>query len=262
MLVDQATREVFWNIPAQMQVFFYLAAGLTVLVFIAGFLGRISIWTKGKEDEFGRFGRLDFIRLAVTSFFSPDCILARRSFSIAAYRGVMLLFIIWGFTTLFAGTALLTIDHYAIKFLQGSVYFVYSLALDAAGALLLTGVLVALLRRYLVRSVSMVTSYEDSLFLFLLLAILLLGFSIEGIRISALKPEDFDYSPVGFLFSKIFGFEGDSLLALYRLLWTAHFALAFVFIAYLPFSKMFHLFAAQITVSAASRRYGGLQGGR
>jgi len=48
----------------------------------------------------------------------------------------------------------------------------------------------------------------------------------------------------------------DTLLFAHRLSWILHFIFAFSFIVYIPFSKQFHMFAAQITTKAASsRRY-------
>jgi nitrate reductase gamma subunit len=68
-----------------------------------------------------------------------------------------------------------------------------------------------------------------------------------------------DWSPIGGLFAKALAalLPGESLFEAHRIAWLLHGIAAMVFIAYIPFSKMFHLFAAQISTSLASTRYGG-----
>ena len=257
-----ATREVFFGITASQQDAFYTAAAVATLIFVLGTWNRISVWTDGRDDEkFSGFTVLDFLVFAAKGFFSKNCILARKSFALATYRGVMLLFIIWGFATLFLGTVLLTIHHYSTGFLFGDPYLVFSLSLDAAGLLLIIGLGIAIARRHLVPEVRRVTSAEDLLFLYLLLIIALSGFIVEGMRLSIQNPLDMDYSPVGAMFTflvKNLGFKASDN---FTSVWAIHAGSALMLIAYLPFSKLFHLFSAQVTVAAAEKRYGGAIGG-
>jgi nitrate reductase gamma subunit len=155
-------------IPVTLQRYFYLAAGASVMIFFLGVWSRISVWTSGIEDrEFNGFSTLDFLVFALRGFFSKNCILAKKSFQLATYRGFMLLLIIWGFSTLFMGTALLALHHNAVPFLQGKVYYVYSFTMDIAGLLLLTGLIIAIARRHLIADVRRVTNFEDLFFLYL-----------------------------------------------------------------------------------------------
>ncbi len=257
-----ATREVFWGVPGDLQNYFYAAAGLAVLIFIFGIWNRISIWTEGKDDEkFAGFSTTDFLVFALKSFFSPNCILAKKSFSLATYRGLMLLSIIWGFSTLFLGTALLTVHHYSIKFLVGNPYLIFSIALDTAGVLLLIGLLIAIARRYLVADVKRVTSMEDLFFLYLFLFIVVSGFTLEGMRLAVSSPPKMDYSIIGAVFSRLVLSMGMIGRVSYTAVWVLHAASVLFLIAYLPFSKFFHLFSAQVSVAAAENRYGGAVGG-
>lgn len=257
------TREVFWAVPRTLQYYFYAAAGLSVLIFVLGVWSRISVWASGADDkEFKGFGAWDFIAYAVRNFFSTNCILGKKSFQLAAYRGVMLLFIIWSFSTLFLGTLLLTIHHYFKPFLFNQTYYVYSFALDAAGLFFLAGLVIAIARRYIVPEVKRSTSREDLFFLFLFLLIVASGFIVEGMRLAAFNPANMDYSYGGALFSTIVGFIGLNPVGDYVKVWALHVTLVFFLIAYLPFSKFFHVFAAQVSVAAAEKRYGGAIGGR
>ncbi len=256
-------REVFWAVPSTLRYLFYVAGGISLSIFALGVWSRISVWSTGEDDkEFSGFGTLDFIVFALRSFFSPNCILAKKSLQLGIYRGIMLLFIIYGFTTLFLGTVLLTIHHYFTSFLAGRLYLIYSFALDLAGLLLLLGLVMAIARRHLVPDVRSITSREDFFFLYLLLSIAISGFTVEGIRLAALRPASMDYSYGGAVFSWLVGLSGISPSAVYTTIWSLHVGLVLFLIAYLPFSKFFHIFAAQVSVAAAEKRYGGAISGR
>jgi nitrate reductase gamma subunit len=257
-----ATRVVFWGVPEDLQTMFYVAASASLLIFFIGVWSRVSIWTTGRDDEnFKGFSNLNFIAFAFKNFFSANCILAKKSFVLASYRGLMLLFIIWGFSSLFLGTVLLTIHHYSIQFLVGSPYLAFSFALDLGGLLLALGLLIAISRRYLVAGVKRVTNTEDLLFLFLFLTIVLTGFFVEGVRLAALHPPNMDYSYVGALFSGLVGEVWKNPLIHYRSVWILHAWAVLILIAYLPFSKFFHIISAQVSVAAAEKRYGRAIGG-
>ncbi len=256
-------REVYWNIPPAWNILFYLASTLGLLIFIIGVWSKVSIWSQGKdeEDELNKSGVKKLIFFSIIKFFSRDCILAKRLFARSMFRGVMLLCIVWSFLALFVGTILVTIEHYlGLKFfLVGKVYLIFSLILDIFGALLIIGIIAALLRRYINPVNRKISSGEDFAFLGLLLLILLLGYTIEGSRLAILKPPLMDWSPVGGIFASILGhfFYGESLIKIHRFTWLIHGIIAMLFVAYIPYSKMFHLFAAQISISLASGRYGG-----
>jgi len=256
-------REVFWAVPTTLQYLMYIAGAISVSIFTFGVWSRTSVWTTGRDDnEFAGFGVMDFVLFAIKSFFSPNCIMAKKSFQLASYRGIMLLFIIYGFLTLLMGTILLTFHHYFVEFLTGGVYLVFSFLLDIAGLLLMIGLVIAIARRHLVPEVNSITSREDLFFLYIFLLIAISGFTVEGTRLAALSPPNMDYSIGGALFSTIIGITGLSPASIYTTLWSLHVFLVMFLIAYLPFSKFFHIFAAQISVAAAEKRYGGAIGGK
>ena len=95
----------------------------------------------------------------------------------------------------------------------------------------------------------MVKSAQDGILLVLLFLVVISGFLVEGIRIAVLNPPAADWSPVGFVFgAMIKALVGtEALKSLYVGVWTIHFLCAFSFIAYIPFSKYEHIFAAQIS---------------
>ncbi len=260
----EAMREVYWNVPGSWKLLFFIAAAVGTLVFFLGLWSRVRIWSMGRdeEDALKGIGTAGLIRLSIVNFFSRDCILARRLFVRSWLRGVMLLFIVWSFLSLFVGTVLVTIEHYFDLnfFLVGRTYLLFSLILDIAGGALILGLAAALAKRYFTPLERRISSPEDIAFLGLLLMVVLLGFAVEGARLAFLNPPAYDWSPVGGLFAKAFSalLPPESLAAAHRIAWILHGLSATAFIAYIPFSKMFHLFAAQITTSLSSSRYGGV----
>lgn len=262
----EAGREVYWNVPSDAKLAFYSITALAILIFILGVWSRFSLWAKGREEDnlLRGLGALDLLKLSITKFFSPDCIFARRLSAKSRFRGVLLIAIVWSFMILFAGTILVTMDHYLnLKFfLQGSSYLVFSLVLEIAGAVLILGTLIALVRRYASPSDRIITTFEDAGFLILIAAIAVMGFATEGLRLAISQPANWDWSPVGALFAKLFlatiGNDAALLGKAHLAAWLVHGLIVQAFIAYLPFSKLFHLFAAQIILALAEKRYGGI----
>ncbi|MFQ5800343.1 MAG: hypothetical protein ACE5HH_01320, partial [Candidatus Hydrothermarchaeales archaeon] len=50
-MVLEATRELFWNIPREVQIVFYIASAIVIVVFVLGVLQRMSLWLKGEDEE-------------------------------------------------------------------------------------------------------------------------------------------------------------------------------------------------------------------
>jgi hypothetical protein len=268
----------FWNIPSGLVSVFYVLAFATIIIFFIGFWDKTRIWSKGKDvdQELKGMGSIRLIWLSITKFFSSDCLFARRVFPRSILRGLMLIGIMWGFTLLFLGTIGRSINYYLFQFLRGNIWLLFSLVLEIAGFSLLIGTGFGLYRKYIgkpdrmVKSTQdgiligtgfglyrkyigkpdrMVKSTQDGILLSLLFLVIFSGFCVEGIRIAILNPPFADWSPVGFTFGAVIkAIVGTKALnALYLGVWVIHFLFAFSFIAYIPFSKYEHIFAAQIS---------------
>lgn len=246
------SREAFIYIPGLLKTIFYIASLISSIVFITGFYSRLSIWLKGNEDPFDLLSGKGFggiILVSLRFFFSRDCLLATRVMSKSRLRGIMLIFIYWGFTILFIGTILVGLDHYLrLGFLRGAFYLLFSFMLDLSGLAALTGSVFFIFRRIIV-SRDLVSGWDDLPLLILLSIIILSGFSVEAIRLSIVKPLAMDWSPVGALFGGLLTRISDP--SSYIFFWSLHVLSALLFIAFIPFSKQFHMFAAQITTQDA-----------
>lgn len=257
----EPVREVFLNIPPVIRVIFYLSAAASVVLFLLGSWLKISIWLKGSDDPLDTVSRKSLFGLIKTSviyFFSSDCLLAKRVMDRSKLRGIMLIFVYWGFIVLFIGTLIVAVDYdLGLNILRGNFYLIFSLILDIAGGLALISLAFYILRRYIFSRGKVVSSWDDAVTLLLMFLIILSGFCVEGVRLASFRPPATDWSPVGALFSALFSSfteEGASLKGLYLFFWIIHVLSAFTFFAYLPFSKQFHMFAAQITTLEASIR--------
>jgi nitrate reductase gamma subunit len=119
------------------------------------------------------------------------------------------------------------------------VAFVY----DLLGLLVILGALLAIYRRFIIRDKQLVTTGQDTLAIALLGLIFLLGFVVEGARIltTDLYPSLALYSFMGYFFSLLLRLIPVAWGVVYFWLWYAHVALVAGLIAYLPFSKFFHV---------------------
>lgn len=250
----------FWNIPAGAVTALYAIAVVAMAVFVGGFWYRARLWASGRDSEDGLkgLGTWGLIALSFRKLLSSDCFFARRVFPRGTVKAIVLVGIMWSFAALFVGTLSRTVNYYLFDFLNGELWLIFSATLDLAGLFLLIGVVYGLLRRYVWKAKRTATSIQDGLFLVWLLLVILTGFLVEGVRLAVTRPPAFDWSPVGYAFgaslSAAFGGSVSALKELDVALWLTHMFLALSFIAYIPFSKGFHLFASQITTYLASEK--------
>ena len=126
----------------------------------------------------------------------------------------------------------------------------FKVTLDFSGILVLLGISMGIYRRFILKPPKLDTRPEDGFIFSLILLIILSGFSLEGMRLSITKPPESLWSPVGFVFGNIFDsfFQEDFRLVLHRILWWGHLGLALFFIAYLPLSKLLHIFSSSFNI--------------
>lgn len=230
-------RHLFWNIGTGEVWTFYILAFFACLLFAIGILNHLSVWMKGFRNRKVPFSWESIIRVFLDGLFG------RRIFSGDIAAGSMHLLILWGFLILFIGTTLSAIDDYLFSFLKGRIYIVYSTSLEIAGLALTAGIIWALIRRYLQRVSRLENRIGDLTAPAWLLLVGLSGFAAEGGRLAAQQPEWGGWSFAGQWVSLIWA-DPQGALSAYPYLWWVHVLLSLGLIAYLPFSKLFHIFAA------------------
>jgi Fe-S oxidoreductase/nitrate reductase gamma subunit len=126
-----------------------------------------------------------------------------------------------------------------------------SLGLDLIGLAAISSLLLAMYRRYIARPSRLDNQSEDFIALILLLFILLTGFFLEGLRLSVISQDTQAWAPIGKAVASLFNLTGMStgakgLMAI--LIFRIHFFLVLATIAYIPYSKLFHLISSPMNM--------------
>lgn len=242
---DIPQRLVGANIPYEWLIYFIMF--IPIVIFLYGGWKRIEIWLLGK----GKINRFDQIGQRVISWFKFSFAQARVIRKPLA--GIMHALLFWGFLVL-ALAAGVDAAHYWIHWppIEGTTYIAFSCVVDIMGFLSLIGIIVLAYIRYMQKPERLNdTKSEDGWMILLIFGILLTGFMIEGLRIYSqiqMSPllDQIVYekyaSPIGWVFAKFFGWMTlDSALMWHRILWWFHMAIAFTFIALVPFTKLWHI---------------------
>ncbi len=230
------------------------AAAVSGVVFLAGFHARVSTWARAAATDTGGDSLLRILTSAMVKFFSPDCLFAARLFREHRVRGAVLAVTIWSFMALFAGTLLLSSEYTFGLDLTSSRLF--SLVMDLAGGALFLAILFYIIRRMADREARAIAVMGDHLVLWAFLLIILTGFALEGARIAYYRDADAGWSPLGLLASEAVGrlAAREDIPRIKGVLYNLHALLVFAFIAYVPFSKQFHMFSAQVVTAGARER--------
>ena len=121
--------------------------------------------------------------------------------------------------------------------------------------MLLLGLTIAIIRRFIIPAKQLETLSKDTMSLVLLMVIALSGFFCEGVRL--MYPEYASvasYSFAGNILAKMF--EGIGLGLIDYKLWVwIHAIISMIFLAYIPFSKAWHIFVSplEIVIDASER---------
>jgi Fe-S oxidoreductase/nitrate reductase gamma subunit len=161
--------------------------------------------------------------------------------------GVMHLCLFWGFTLLLAATVVIAIQvQFRLPLFRGAVYLGLKAAANIAGLLVLIGVGLAVWRRWLRPSGRLGGEPVDAAALGLIFLIVVTGYLVQGTRMAAAPDPWGRYALVGYALAPPLRalFSPASLLAGHRVIWWLHAFLSMVFIAWLPYGKLGHVFTA------------------
>jgi len=214
---------------------------VAISVFGIGLWSHYRLWKKGTWNHAIFFSSSSIKRMLI------DSLLGIRIFRGDMEAGAMHLLISWGFFLLFLGTLALSIHHYGHSFLTGKTYLGFSLIMEVAGVMLIAGLIWALWRRYAVRVPRLERRAEDLLVLVWLLLVAISGYMVEGARLLALAPEwavwSFGGNSLEFLFK-----SPESAIGIYPSIWWAHATMSLGLVAVIPYTKLFHVVAAPLSI--------------
>ncbi len=241
-------RQVYWNAES-FGILFYPLAALAMAIFAYGLYRRWQLWVALGKPEL----RFDNIRQRLKLLLTNGLLQVKTFRDL--YPGIMHGLIFFGFVVLFIGTALIAKETYLTGpllgwyFLRGGVYLVFSFLMDLFGVAVLIGVLVAIYRRYVQQPDRLgykgapENTPDDAIVLLLILAIIVTGFLSEALRIHVTHPSWEVWSFAGWILAKAFtGVDPETARALHKINWWIHALLSLGFIAYIPYSRLLHIF--------------------
>lgn len=177
---------------------------------------------------------------------------------IAEPAGVAHLFIFWGFLILQLETLEYIIRgfiwgfHWSTYIGQGPYNFLLFLQ-DIFGFLVLAAVIVAVIRRYVIRPKHSIASADAAVILGLIAFLMISKFAAHGAEIAFLEPEflawDPQWTPFALLTSELFvaagaTSESEGMFWIFHVSYWIHIAIVVAFANYIPFGKHLHLIGA------------------
>jgi nitrate reductase gamma subunit len=234
---------------------FYAAVTLSLGYLAFAFFRTWRGWSRGMQSppvEPGNF-------LVTAKIWLFEVFLHRQLYALSFSRWLVHILIFYGFI----GLALLPVVANGLKaagylelssafpryYLRQEGYVIVKLWGDSFGLMLLLGIVLAALRRFVLRPAQQSSNQADAVLLAFLLLAVLTGFSLEGLRLALLPPQVARWSFVGRLFAP----PGDFTLAQLRpwltACWTFHVAIVCALFAYLPHSKLMHSILAPVVIA-------------
>ncbi len=213
---------------------------LSLAVFTYGLQRRTRLWKIGQQDS-----RSDSFGKRIKSFL-VEGIVHRRILQ-DVYPGLIHLFIFMGFLVPFVVIVIVqfmfTLPSPIAKFL--------SLFLDLVAFFGLGSVILAFYRRYITRPSRLDNRLDDFISLAFLFLILGTGLIMESLRLSVIGKDIQAWAPIGKVLASLihtFGLSISTKGFLAMLFFRIHFFLVLGFIAYIPYSKLFHIVSSPLNM--------------
>ena len=248
--------------------FFLVSMVLCVSVFFLGTLYNILIWMRGKGLVGSPEGRL--VRLVPKAFrffvsrrfgkamavFTRDALYLSKLKGRSTTRWLMHLLILGGFVVTFLLDLIVTFSLDFVRYepmiseTGWAKVWIRDFGFELAGTMLLLGLIIAVVRRFVLKPKIVRTELPDAASIVFLLGVVLGGFLLEGIGLLASMPGhevNHEYSFLGYAFSLMMP---SSWGQYYDQVWLVHGVMSALFIAYIPFSKLFHMIVTPIAIEA------------
>ncbi len=244
--------------------------GVAFLICVAGFAGMVLLWFRGRigGEEASIHKKISvtgeaiwqtvfssgFFRLLSVFFF--DVIMQRRLLKESVRRWFSHALIYYGFLGKFFLSILSLVafglfpdSHTSIALLDKNNWLTAILN-DLFGGLILAGIVLSAVQRFLVRPAHVLSEEQDSIALILIGFIVASGFILEGARINltGVPADKAVYSFIGYIVSGFLSSIMKEWQGAYGYIWWAHGIMWVIFFAYLPFGKLKHIVTTPLTL--------------
>jgi Fe-S oxidoreductase/nitrate reductase gamma subunit len=243
-------REVFWNAHS-FEPLLFLFTAIAMAIFAYGIYRRWKLWKAMGKDEI----RWDQLPLRIKSLIMNGFLQVKTWKDV--YPGIMHGLIFFGFFVLIFGAAFdagefhITEPLFGWSFNRGNFYLGFAFLMQAFGLCVLIGVLMAMLRRYVIRPERLAykeksdNTADDAIALLLILGIVVTGFLISALRIHV-KYQEAPWEWVRFVSWGIAtyalaGIGISTTFTLHKIMWWTHTFIALGFISYIPYSRLLHI---------------------
>ena len=213
---------------------------LSLGIFIWGIRRRLRLWSVGTPEDRSGLTKDRLKALFVEGIFHKRIVQDK-------YPGSLHLFIFVGFLLPLA-VIIFTQVMYSLPIIPAQIL---SLLLDLVGLLAIISIVLFLFRRFVFRPSRLDNRPEDLVVLLLILAILLTGMLLESLKLNVIGQEVSVWAPIGRVFShfiQLFGIQVQAQSLLAKIVFRIHFFLVLGTIAYIPFSKMFHVISSPMNM--------------
>lgn len=212
----------------------------SLTIFAYGLQKRTRLWKIGRQDN-----RYRAMGTRIRAFV-VEGILHRKILQ-DLYPGLIHLFLFLGFVFPFV---VIVIVQFTFT-LPSPVAKAFSLLLDLIALFGLGALALAFHRRYIARPSRLDNKPEDFICLAALFLILITGLLLESLRLSIIGEDVHAWAPLGHLFAWLIDATGLGIPTkgfLAMLIFRIHFFLVLGFIAYIPYSKLFHIISSPLNM--------------
>jgi len=134
-----------------------------------------------------------------------------------------------------------------------SLHLTLDLLLDLFGVLIMIGIFMAIVRRYVLKSAQMENLTQDTVALIFIFLIIFSGFLLEGFRCATLPTSaTIKFSFMGSIIGSWLKNIELPWTVYHFYLWIFHGLISVIFIAYIPFGKIRHFIACPLSIAATA----------
>ena len=189
-------------------------------------------------------------------------VLAQKRILSKLYPGIMHFLLFWGMTLLALGHIVTLMQMalflpFALSFPRGNLYLTFETISDIAGLALITGAVMAIIRRAFFNKTSLQSRWDDIYALIMLLLIPLLGYVNGALRLTATSPAWASASPIENLVASWFQQAGLTPIQANNLhfpMVLVHLTVGLVLAASVPYTKLRHLVATPLNILLRQRK--------
>ena len=241
-------RELYWQIASPYKFLIYPLMVVATAIFAYGVYRKFRFYRQGAPDASRLRSWKERLRLFIWDV--PLQVKVLKD----PVPGLIHVLIFWSFLALMLATAVVFMEaDFGVSIYHGPFYLFITLLADLAGLACFAGLVFAAVRRYALKPERLDNRWDDAFVLVLLGLAVVTGFMLEGLRIHYTRDQWAAWSPVGYLASLGWGGMNEATARpVVQSLWWFHFALTFVFVAAIPYTKFFHILTLPVNVLFSS----------